>query len=989
MKKYLSFVLMLCMLLSVAAPTLVFAETPNLALGKEVANAKINGSNPNYCADLTDGVIADAISTEYGVWFAYYYNADLDADRLAQMANTNSEGVAIPTIDLGGEYDLESVRMHIVDKADWGICAPTSAIAQVSNDGETFVDVAIVTEFAPGVSWVEFDLSGQTAQYVRIAIDLGSVWFFLDEIEVYGVGASGGDIEEPSEEPSEPSDEPSAPEEPDTPEEPEEPIENVEELLGEPSANPSFDLTMDLAVDTNGNLVLTVSTENVADGVELNGLFADLYFNEKALSLVTPVDDNNALQCISKTPAGAYENICCYRPKEHHIVIGLGNVEEPFAPITAEDPVELIFTFALNEGYDFADFCIPHATVSGHDMDFVDYDGNGGYIALGEDTPVVPEEPEVPGVESLIPGEGTEWVKTDVGGASVEVAYDNGTVFFFGSMPETWPSVYAGYQKPITADVDNDLLSIDFTVENGATNINFFFDDGNGGSYTYSISNTALMAACPEANVDCVGDLHDGVYSCTISVADLVSSFATYMGTAFPADAVVDGKINFVGINVYSVNGAVIKVKDLSIVHNEAEEPVIPEPPVEPEDPEEPEDVVNLVAGLEYVISEQFHMGGEDVGWGWDENAPASYPDDGFELTDGTWPLAGEGYSAAGWMAFNQNTPAQRDRGYAYVRFDLGEVVDLSLAKVVTLKDIPTGIQPAYMIEVWISADGEIYELAGEYRPESDAHSALADKTVHELEIALKGNAQYVEFRFVSYGWAFLGEIEIYGAAVNEEQKTYENTMVEGEDGNFSCEVPYGFTWVIDDLNGSIGGEDNTICTTQDAYNVCNPNWAITIYAEKQADGTYVALKDAIVCPGSAAGAGITIGENQIAIVIHSAYSNPNGTNWESKVVAMAVKAGDVLVVDMDAMTVYAPIPGESEEPEPSFKYGDVNGDGVTNSADVARLMRYLADYDYAAGTSSVEIFAGADCNGDGIVDGRDSVKLLQYLADREPPVAG
>lgn len=160
MKKYLSFVLMLCMLLSVAAPTLVFAETPNLALGKEVANAKINGSNPNYCADLTDGVIADAISTEYGVWFGYYYNADLDADRLAEMANTNSEGVAIPTIDLGGEYDLASVRMHIVDQADWGILAPASAIAQVSNDGETFVDVAIVTEFAPGVSWVEFDLSG-------------------------------------------------------------------------------------------------------------------------------------------------------------------------------------------------------------------------------------------------------------------------------------------------------------------------------------------------------------------------------------------------------------------------------------------------------------------------------------------------------------------------------------------------------------------------------------------------------------------------------------------------------------------------------------------------------------------------------------------------------------------------------------------------------------------------------------------------------------
>ena len=573
-------------------------------------------------------------------------------------------------------------------------------------------------------------------------------------------------------------------------------------------------------------------------------------------------------------------------------------------------------------------------------------------------------------------------------------------------MPETWPSVYAGYQKPITADVDNDLLSIDFTVENGATNINFFFDDGNGGSYTYSISNTALMAACPEANVDCVGDLHDGVYSCTISIADLVSSFATYMGTAFPADAVVDGKINFVGINVYSVNGAVIKVNDLSIVHNDAEEPVIPEPPVEPEDPEEPEDIVNLVAGLEYVISEQFHM--STVDWGYDPSYPASYPDEGFELTDGVWPTAEEGYGAAGWMAFNKQTPPQAERGYAYVRFDLGKLADLTGFKLVSFKDIAAGITCPYNVEILVSEDGNQYASAGLITIDNEQLNALADKTVHELTCDLAGTAQYIEVRITSYGWAFLGEIEIYGCEAEGtdtpvdpeppvdpelENKTYENTLTVGEDGIASVEVPYGYTWNVNYINGTIVSEDVTICTTQDAYNVCNPNWAITVYAELQEDGTYVALQDAIICPGSAEGAGITLGENQIALVVHSSSSRPSEEalyyNWLSKIVACAVKAGDVLVVDMDAMTVYAPIPGESEEPEPSFKYGDVNGDGVTNSADIARLMRYLADYDYAAGTSSVEIFAGADCNGDGIVDGRDSVKLLQYLADREPPVSG
>ncbi|MBQ1255261.1 MAG: hypothetical protein IIX91_05695, partial [Clostridia bacterium] len=123
----------------------------------------------------------------------------------------------------------------------------------------------------------------------------------------------------------------------------------------------------------------------------------------------------------------------------------------------------------------------------------------------------------------------------------------------------------------------------------------------------------------------------------------------------------------------------------------------------------------------------------------------------------------------------------------------------------------------------------------------------------------------------------------------------------------------------IDDVNGSIGGEDATICTTQDAYNACNPNWAITLYVEKQADGTYVALKDAIVCPGTAANAGIEVGGDKIAIVIHSASSNPDLDaqygNWMGKIVSVSVKAGDVFKIADDMTTVYAVVPGESDKP--------------------------------------------------------------------------
>ena len=188
MKKILATLLVVAMVASLCGMMLVSADAANLAAGKEVANATVNVANANYCANLTDGVIADAISTENGVWFGYLYNKDKP-----ENANTAENGIAIPTIDLGAVTELSSARIHIVDQADWGIAAPDSIVAQVSNDGENFTDVTTVTEFESGVAWVEFDLSGQSAQYVRLAIDLSTTWFFLDEIEIYGAASEGGE----------------------------------------------------------------------------------------------------------------------------------------------------------------------------------------------------------------------------------------------------------------------------------------------------------------------------------------------------------------------------------------------------------------------------------------------------------------------------------------------------------------------------------------------------------------------------------------------------------------------------------------------------------------------------------------------------------------------------------------------------------------------------------------------------------------------------
>jgi hypothetical protein len=60
---------------------------------------------------------------------------------------------------------------------------------------------------------------------------------------------------------------------------------------------------------------------------------------------------------------------------------------------------------------------------------------------------------------------------------------------------------------------------------------------------------------------------------------------------------------------------------------------------------------------------------------------------------------------------------------------------------------------------------------------------------------------------------------------------------------------------------------------------------------------------------------------------------------------------------------------------------GDANGDGTVDLLDVIMLNNYLADYDYASGTSGVAVGVGADVNGDGAIDLRDLIMLNNYFA--------
>jgi len=139
----------------------------------------------------------------------------------------------------------------------------------------------------------------------------------------------------------------------------------------------------------------------------------------------------------------------------------------------------------------------------------------------------------------------------------------------------------------------------------------------------------------------------------------------------------------------------------------------------------------------------------------------------------------------------------------------------------------------------------------------------------------------------------------------------YGDSFSYAANGEYRCDVPYGYVWEVEDVDGTITGEGATICTTTEAYENCNAKWAITCVLEQQEDGTYVAIRRAIVGEGNQYK--ITLEENQIAFVVHSGGSVPQNClgsyeNWMGKVVACSVRKGDVFQVDLtpDAITVSA-----------------------------------------------------------------------------------
>ncbi len=78
---------------------------------------------------------------------------------------------------------------------------------------------------------------------------------------------------------------------------------------------------------------------------------------------------------------------------------------------------------------------------------------------------------------------------------------------------------------------------------------------------------------------------------------------------------------------------------------------------------------------------------------------------------------------------------------------------------------------------------------------------------------------------------------------------------------------------------------------------------------------------------------------------------------------------------------VFLPAWRKAELAGEAFVYGDANGDGLVTVADMVRLKRFFAEFDYSSGTSGIPLGKGADANGDGKYSLLDVIRLKKYFA--------
>ncbi len=213
MKKALSLMLTMCMVLSLFATFVISAsaEATNVALNKEytitgcgMGYENLTGQWPaSYTANLTDGAAHEELTFgETKNWFAFYYNAGADASFISAP-----DGVGAAVIDLGSVVNgVNKFRAHLGNHYANGVVQPKSMSVYYSVDGVEYTKAGDfelkVTESKDDANavlayWTEVTLNtAVSARYVKFEVTLNGVFAFLNELEVYADPSASAPVED-------------------------------------------------------------------------------------------------------------------------------------------------------------------------------------------------------------------------------------------------------------------------------------------------------------------------------------------------------------------------------------------------------------------------------------------------------------------------------------------------------------------------------------------------------------------------------------------------------------------------------------------------------------------------------------------------------------------------------------------------------------------------------------------------------------------------
>ncbi len=162
--------------------------------------------------------------------------------------------------------------------------------------------------------------------------------------------------------------------------------------------------------------------------------------------------------------------------------------------------------------------------------------------------------------------EDSQWLSLPHDNAICTVEWVNGNAVFSGSTAGNWPSVTTKYgaANAITVNIEDYSLVYDFTVEGGNTNISFIFSEAD---HTFPLSNSSIGS--PDVDPGS-GDLLPAVYSGKVSLTDFVNSTSFLDNQLFDIALISDNnELTFHGVQVFSVGGGVITIRELKLVPNE------------------------------------------------------------------------------------------------------------------------------------------------------------------------------------------------------------------------------------------------------------------------------------------------------------------------------------------------------------------------------------------------------------------------------------